>query len=139
MPLKKKHAGFIALGISATAYAIYVAVALHGALASLRQAGTGLAAEAAHALPAVTVAELRASAPRQTAESRRQLDAEPISQARNVPSVRPPAAAESDAPAEDINLLKQRALLDVAAHPEFADLLNAPDPEVRKAMLDFFE
>ncbi|HVY66999.1 MAG TPA: hypothetical protein VHH11_19460 [Gammaproteobacteria bacterium] len=138
--MKKKHVGFMALGTAAGAYAIYVAFALHGSLAALR--GTVAAAgSAADALLPQTppAAPATAATPAQSARPAVHAQVARPGPQTGVTRLPPPAAPGVEAAAEDATLLKQRALLDVAAQPGLAELLNAPDPEVRKAALAFFE
>lgn len=133
------------LGVAASAYAIYVAVAVWESVAQLHRVDTALASRAprATASPRPARVEPTATEPRRpdaAPQTRRDADAVPDADDEVIARAPgAPAASAPDAPGEDSNILRQRALLDVAALPEFADLLDSQDPEVRKAVLDFFE
>jgi hypothetical protein len=50
-----------------------------------------------------------------------------------------PSEAPLEPPEEGMDELRRLALRDAAARPDFAELMSSPDPEVRKAVLAFFE
>ncbi len=146
--LKRKHGWISALGLAAGAYAVYVAVGVQGSLAQLRQAHGVHASGAALS----NHAPARARVEPEASESSRQ-DATPEQCSAGIrahsESLAGGSAAETDMPdadaleahepEKDSSILRQRALVDVAAQPEFAELLNSRDPAVRQALLDFFE
>ena len=133
----------IALGAAASAYTIYVGLMVHGSLAQLRigRAPPSGAVVAKRVAPSPT--ESKVAAPRsQASAASGYRDTSPVlgssSRAASpaAPATDPPASA---APDEDSARLRERALLDIATRPDFNELLNDGDPDVRKAVLDFFE
>lgn len=140
--LKQKRRWVIALGVAASIYAIYVTIAVERSITELhrlnaffatvtwremrpaRKAGNGAAASGwqRSAPPSFSDAGTLARAGRGA-----------IAPDRGIPE-----SAVADPPDEDSSVLRQRALLEVAARPAFAELLDSRDPEVRKALLDFF-
>jgi hypothetical protein len=137
----------VALAIAASAYAAYTAVALYR---SFTQLGVGFVAAGAAAptsepTPTSLASGAGAAMPKGTAGAGLERTGNPT---RALKGVQPPAqrmATESADDAtlaqreEDPSILRQRALLDAAANPDLAELLNDPNPEVRKAALGFFE
>ena len=154
--LSKKHYWLVIIGSGALVYSAFVSMALHDSIAQLRlglrYAATARPGPQARVLPpqapessqsaradAVSVAHKSSARYLSATASEPPVATNP----RVTPESRAPtgalAAPDGDSPEPDASLLHQQALLDLAARPDFAELLDNPDPDVRRAMRDFVE
>jgi hypothetical protein len=150
--LRKKHWA-IATGVIASAYVACVGVALHGSIAQLRGYSAALTTRSAPADGAPRVESARGARRSRDVEPHPDLVADvaargardsgrgPPDSAQRPPPLRDlvPGDPKIDPPDEDASTLRERVLLDLSARPDFAELLSDPDPDVRKAALDFVE
>ena len=142
--LKSKHRWGVALVVAMGAYVGHVTLAFQRSLAELQIAGATFAIRATTVkLPVGQPGGEGAPAPRRVdAESLGLRDADSVGRysiPRAAGAPDPSGPSTADATVDDPNVLRQGALIEIAARPEFAELLDSRGAEVRKAVLDFFE
>jgi hypothetical protein len=125
-----KRRWLIGIALVAGAYAAHTSVAL---LRSAAQLGMGRGTA-----PARVVVRHGAPTSERTHPGAASTTGRDASSQR-APTAMAPSEAPLEPPEEGMHELRRRALLDAAARPDFAELMSSPDPEVRRAVLAFFE
>lgn len=139
--MKLQHRWIVVFVVVVSAYVGYVGPALRASLAQLSVADATLSGRAPTAQPPVSLlAERGASARLRPDVAPPNLPpADATAPASISRAAGEPDWSAADATMDDASVLRQRALVEIAAHPEFAELLDSRGAAVREAVLDFFE
>jgi hypothetical protein len=137
--------GIIGLALGLSTYAAFIGNGLRGSVAQLAFAKTpatpAFVEAAEEAAPPVARPETEPSADGARVGPTPGSSVAATTSAAGAPAEQSAAALDESTggPSEDSTTLRRRALEELSARPDFAELLNAPSTEVQRALLDFFE